>query len=111
MAAPEAQNANGSNAPVADAPARSVLTGHDWVIYVMALGAVLIIVGAPLVLLGDAWNRSEMLLIGAVCYTVATAVWTGLLVFFTWKVVETGRIAIPLLWRRILRWAQAIPRS
>lgn len=103
MAAPKAQNADGRNAPVADTPARSVLTRHDWIIYAMALGAVLITVGAPLVLLGDAWNRSEMILIGAVCYTAATAVWTGLLVFFTWKVVETGRIALPLLWRKIRR--------
>ena len=103
MATPEAQNANGGDAPVADTPARSALTGHDWIIYAMALGAVCIIVGVPLVLLGDAWNRSTMVLIGAVCYTAATAVWTGLLVFFTWKVVDTGRIAIPLLWRRIRR--------
>ena len=103
MVTPEVQNANSGNTPTADAPARSALTGHDWIIYAMALGAVLIIIGAPLVLLGDAWNRSEILLIGAICYTAATAVWTGLLVFFTWKVVETGRIAIPLLWRRIRR--------
>ena len=103
MATPEAQNANSGNAPVADAPGRSVLTEYDWVTYAMTLGAVLIIIGAPLVLLGDAWNRSEMVLIGAICYTVATAVWSGLLVFFTWKVVETGRIAVPLLWRRIRR--------
>ena len=107
MATPEAQNANDSNAPVLAGDTltagRSVLTEHDWVTYAMAFGTVLIIIGAPLVLFGSAWHRSEMLLIGAVCYTAATAVWTGLLVFFTWKVVETGRIAIPLLWRRIRR--------
>ncbi len=103
MATPKTQNPSDSNASVADAPAHSVLTGHDWIIYAMALGAVCIIIGVPLVLLGDAWNRPAMILIGAVCYAVATAVWTGLLVFFTWKVVETGRIAIPLLWRRIWR--------
>ena len=120
MATPEAQNANVDNAADAMAaerdsvatalaaanttPAqRDVLTGHDWITYAMVLGAACIVVGVPLVLLGAAWNRSLMVLIGAVCYTVATVVWMVILGYFTWKVIETGRIAVPLLWRRIRR--------
>lgn len=107
MATPEAQNVNDGKPPVLagdSRPAgRSVLTEHDWVTYVMSFAAVLIIVGAPLVLLGSAWGHSTMLLIGTVCYAVAGVVWIGLFGFFTWKVVETGRIAVPILWRRIWR--------
>ena len=110
MATPEAQNPNDGNAPVLiaeAAPAEQAGTvsvfAHDWISYLMVLGAVCIIVGVPLVLLGDAWNRSIMVLIGAVCYTVSAVVWVGLFGYFTWKVVETGRIAVPILWRRIRR--------
>ncbi len=107
MATRESQNpTDGSPAILAAdtvSERRPVLSERDWVTYVMAIAAALIIVGAPLVLLGSAWGHSTMLLIGAVCYTLAAVVWFVLLGFFTWKVVETGRIAIPILWRRIRR--------
>ena len=102
MAAPETQNPNADNAPSEQAGTVGVFA-HDWITYLMGLGAVCIIVGVLLVLLGDAWNRSTMVLIGAVCYTVSAVAWTVIFGYFTWKVVETGRIAIPLLWRRTWR--------
>ena len=110
MAVPETQNPNADHAPalIAEAaPSEQAATvsifAHDWITYLMVLGAVCIIVGVPLVLLGDAWSRSTMVLIGAVCYTVSAVAWMVIFGYFTWKVVETGRIAIPLLWRRIRR--------
>ena len=59
MAAPETQNPNADNAPSEQAGTVGVFA-HDWITYLMVLGAVCIIVGVPLVLLGDAWNRSTM---------------------------------------------------
>ena len=107
MATPEAQRPNDDNTPALVAGAgparRPVMTGHYWITYLMLVGTACVAVGVPLVLLGDAWNNSTMVLIGAICFTVSTAVWTGLLVFFTWKAVEVGRIAVPMLWRRIRR--------
>ena len=107
MATHESQNSTDGNPATlaADAlPERCpVLTEHDWVTYAMVFAAALMVVGVPLLLLGSAWGHSMMLLIGAVFYTVAAVVSLGIFGFFTWKVVETGRIAIPLLWRRI-RW-------
>ena len=104
MASPETQNPNTGNAA---APAEQVKTvgilGHDWVTYMMVIAMVCVVVGAPLALLGDAKNNSMMLLVGAICFTVSAVVWVGPLVFFAWKTIETGRIAIPLLWRRIRR--------
>ena len=101
MAAPETQNLNAGNDAVP--VARYATTGHDWVTYLMVIAMACVVVGAPLTLLGYAWNNSTMLLIGAVCFTVCAVVWVGPLVFFAWKTVETGRIAVPLLWRRIRR--------
>ena len=107
MATPEAQNANAGNAPVLAGetlPAgRSVLTEHDWVTYVMALGVALVVVGGSLLLLSNFWPHATMMLIGAICLATASVVWVGLFGYFTWKVVETGRIAVPILWRRIWR--------
>ena len=104
MAAPEAHNPNADNAT---APAERVRTAgvfvHDWVTYLMVIATAFVVVGAPLVLLGDAKDNSTMLRVGAICFTVSAVVWTGPLVFFGWKTVETGRIAVPLLWRRIRR--------
>ena len=105
MAAPETQNPNDGNAPVFAGDTllagHSVLTEHDWVTYVLAFGTVLVIIGGSLLLLSNLWPYATMMLIGAICLTIACFVWVGLFGFFTWKVVETGRIAIPLLWRRI----------
>ena len=107
MAAPETQNPNAGNAsalvddgvPVA----RSATAGRDWVTYLMVIAVACVVVGTPLVLLGDARNNSAMLLVGAICFTVSCVVWVGPLGFFAWKTIETGRIAVPLLWRRIRR--------
>ena len=107
MATPEAHNPNDGNAPLLVAGAwperRSVLTEHDWVTYVMAFGTALVIVGGSLLLLSNLWPHATMILIGAICLAIACVVWVGIFGFFTWKVVETGRIAIPLIWRRIRR--------
>ena len=73
----------------------------NWVGYAMLVAVGLFIAGAPLALLGEARNNSTMLLIGAICFTVSTVVWVGPLVFFGWKTIETGRIAVPIIWRRI----------
>ncbi len=110
MATPESQSSNDGNSAIIAADAlpeeRVVTTGmseRDWITYLMLVGTACVTVGVPLVLLGDAWYHSKMVLAGAICFTVSTAVWTGLFVFFTWKAVEAGRIAVPLLWRRIRR--------
>lgn len=107
MAAPETQSTNDGNASVlvdeAVPVARSAMAGHDWVTYLMVIAMACVVVGAPLALLGDAKNNSTMLLVGAICFTVSAVVWVGPLVFFAWKTIETGRIAVPLLWRRIRR--------
>ena len=107
MAAPEAQNPNDGNISVLAGdtlPAgRSVLTEHDWVTYVMALGVALVVVGGSLLLLSNLRPHAAMVLIGAICLATASVVWIGLFGYFTWKVVETGRIAVPILWRRIRR--------
>lgn len=110
MATPESQSSNDGNSAIIPADAlleervvAAGMSGHHWITYLMLVGTACVTVGVVLVLLGDAWNHSTMVLIGAICFTVSTAVWTGLLVFFTWKAVEAGRIAVPLLWRRIRR--------
>ena len=110
MATSESQSSNDGNSAILATGALPgepvVSTGmsrHDWITYLMLIGTACVTVGVPLVLLGDAWNHSTMVLIGAICFTVSTAVWTSLLVFFTWKAVEAGRTAVPLLWRRIRR--------
>jgi len=107
MATRESQNPTDGSPAILAADAlperRPVLTQHDWVTYAMVFAAALMVVGVPLVLLGSAWSHPMMILIGAVCYTIASVISLGIFGFFTWKVVETGRIAIPLLWRRIRR--------
>ena len=107
MAAPETQNPNAGNASalVDDGvpAARSSTAGHDWVTYLMVIATACVVVAAPLVLLGDARNNSAMLLVGAIFVTVSGVAWVGPLGFFAWKTIETGRIAVPLLWRRIRR--------
>ena len=106
MATHESQNCTGGNrATLAAAPETSGETlgpfMPNWVAYAMSVAAALIIAGAPLALLGDARNNSTMLLVGAICFAVAAVVWVGPLVFFAWKTIETGRIAVPIIWRRI----------
>ena len=107
MAAPEVHNLNNGKPPVFAGdtlPAeRSVLTEHDWVTYVMALGVALGVVGASLLLMSNFWPHAAMMLIGAICLATASVVWVGLFGYFTWKAIETARIAVPLLWRRIRR--------
>lgn len=108
MAAPETQNPNAGNpATLGTTPETSDGTlgpfMPSWVGYAMSVAAALIIAGAPLALLGDARNNFTMVLIGAVCFTVSAVVCVGPFVFFGWKTIETGRIAVPILWRRIRR--------
>ena len=107
MAAPEAHNPNDGSAPVLAgdiSPAgRPILTEHDWVTYVMALGVAFGVVGASLLLVSNFWPHTTMIFIGAICLAASSVVWVGLFGYFTCKVVETARIAIPLLRRRIRR--------
>ena len=104
MAAPEAQDPNGGNAPVLIADAllakRAGLTVHDWISYAMAIGAACTIIGVSLLLLSNFWPRAIMVLTGAVCLTIASVVWVGIFGFLTWKI---GGIVLPLLWLRFRR--------
>lgn len=104
MAAPEAQSPNDGNAPVLIADAllakRAGITVHDWISYAMAMGAVCTIIGVSLLLLSNFWPRAVMILIGAVCLTIASIVWVGIFGFLTWKI---GGIVLPLLRLRFRR--------
>ena len=98
MAAPETQNPNAGNAPALAGdtlPAtRPVLAEHDWVTYVMALGVVLGVVGASLLLVSNFRPHTTMIFIGAICLATASIVWVGLFGYFTWKI---GGIVLPIL--------------
>ena len=104
MAAPETQNRSDGNAPVLIADAllakRAGMTVHDWITYAMTVGAVCTIIGASLLLLSNFWPRAVMVLIGAVCLTIASIVRVGIFGFLTWKI---GGIVLPLLRLRFRR--------
>ena len=104
MAAPETQNPNAENAPVLIANAllakRAGITVHDWISYLMAIGTASTIIGVSLLLLSNFWPHAVMLLIGAVCLTIASVVWVAIFGFLTWKI---GGIVLPLLWLRFRR--------
>ena len=98
MATPETHNPHDGNAAVLIADAllakRAGVTVHDWISYAMAIGAVCTIIGASLLLLSNFWPRAVMVLLGAVCLTIASVVWVGIFGFLTWKI---GGVILPLL--------------